>query len=87
MNVGDKQEKGGMMFDKNKFKEVVDRSGYKGTFIAKELGMSYALYLQKSNGYSQWKADEIMSISETLRLRKQERDAIFFCKRSPRNGD
>lgn len=71
------------MFDKNKFKEAVDRSGYKGTFIAKEIGMSYPLYLQKSNGYAQWKADEIMCLSNTLRLRKPERDAIFFAKEDP----
>ena len=71
------------MFDKTKFKEVVDRSGYKGKYIAKEIGMSYNLYLQKSNGLAQWKADEIMNLSDTLRLRKNERDAIFFAKEVP----
>lgn len=68
------------MFDKNKFKEAVARSGLKGTFIAEELGMSYNLFLQKSNGLAKWKVDEVACFSQILRLRKPERDAIFFAK-------
>lgn len=74
------------MFDKTKFKEAVTRSGLKGTFIAEGLGMSYNLFLQKSNGLAQWKVDEVMTFSQMLRLRKPERDAIFFAKEVTKMG-
>ena len=68
------------MFDKVKFKKAVDSSGLKGTFIARQIGMNYNVYLQKSNGKNQWKVDEVMSLSRLLRLRNNERDAIFFAR-------
>lgn len=69
------------MFDKEKFREAVEKSGLKGNYIAKEMDMSYKIYLQRSNGLSKWKADEVMKFSEILRLRKAERDAIFLAKK------
>lgn len=68
------------MFDRKKFDEAVERSGLKGPFIAKNIGISYKLYQQKSLGNSQWKVDEALAFSRLLRLRKSERDAIFFAK-------
>lgn len=66
------------MFDKEKYKKAVDRSGLKGTFIAKEIGMTYPIYAQKCGGYLYWKVDEAMRVSKLLKLRNSERDAIFF---------
>lgn len=68
------------MFDKEKFRDAVNRSGLKGNYIAKEMDMSYKIYLQRSNGLSKWKADEVLRFSEILKLRKADRDAIFFAK-------
>lgn len=66
------------MFDREKYKAAVDRTGLKGTFIAKEIGMAYAVYSQKCCGKKYWKVDEAMKVSKLLRLRNAERDAIFF---------
>lgn len=66
------------MFDKTKYKAAVERSGLKGKFIASEIGMNYNVYAQKSNGINKWKVDEALMVSRVLKLRKAERDAIFF---------
>lgn len=66
------------MFDKEKYKKAVDRLGLKGTFIAKEIGMNYAIYTQKCCGNKYWKVDEALRVSKLLKLRNSERDAIFF---------
>lgn len=66
------------MFDKEKYSKAVERSGLKGTFIAREIGMNYNVYVQKCKGYNYWKVDEAMRVSKVLKLRNHERDAIFF---------
>lgn len=66
------------MFDREKFKDAVERSGLKGKYIAKEIGMNYWTYAQKCKGVNYWKVDEAMKVSKVLRLRAAERDAIFF---------
>ena len=68
------------MFNKEKFKEVVERSGLKGTYIAEGLGISYNLYLQKSNGLTKWKTDEAYDFANLLKLKKSDMYAIFFSK-------
>ena len=66
------------MFDREKYKAAVLRSGLKGKHIAKEIGMNYWTYAQKCKGANYWKVDEVMKVSKVLRLRNAERDAIFF---------
>ena len=48
--------------------------------IAEKSGMSRETLYNKLSGNSDFKASEIMGISETLRLSNAERDEIFFTK-------
>ena len=68
------------MFDKEKYKQIVESKGLKGVYIAKQLGMDYRTYMQRTSGNNQWKVDEVMRVQRILRLRNSERDAIFFGK-------
>jgi DNA-binding XRE family transcriptional regulator len=47
------------MTDSMKLRNIVESSGLKKTFIAKELGLSYQGYLNKESGRRQFNANEI----------------------------
>lgn len=59
-------------------KQKLVASGYKGYFVAKQLGLTYPGFINKVNDISLFRADEIAVLSELLKLDSQERDAIFF---------
>lgn len=58
--------------------EKLNKSGYKMTFVAKELGITYQALLNKLNNKSQFKADEIKPLGILLHLTGAEVDRIFF---------
>lgn len=61
-------------------REAVARSGYKRTYIAQRIGLTYQGYLNKERGESEFKQSEIEGLSELLRLSAAEKEAIFFAK-------
>lgn len=61
-------------------KEAVARSGYKRTYIAQKIGLTYQGYLNKERGESEFKQSEIEELCELLKLSAREKEAIFFAK-------
>lgn len=53
-------------------------SGLKNGYIAEKLGLSVMSLHRKVNGVTEFKASEIVSLSDILRLTKAERDQIFL---------
>lgn len=62
-------------------KEILSDSGYKLTYVANELGITYQGFLNKINNESEFKASEIQTLKELLNLTNKERDKIFFTKK------
>lgn len=66
------------MINSGLLRKKIDESGYKKSFIAKKIELtSYGLSLKVSNK-NEFKASEIMKLSELLSISKEERDLIFF---------
>lgn len=68
------------MIELNMLRAKIQDSGMTLTAIAKKSGINRETLYNKLNGTSDFKASEIMGISETLRLSNSERDRIFFTK-------
>lgn len=60
-------------------REVIQRSGYKLQYIAKQAGLTHQGLLNKINGKSEFRASEIQTLHRLLGLTEAEREAIFFC--------
>ena len=58
--------------------EKLNNSGYKMTFVAKELGITYQALLNKLNNKSHFKVDEAKTLGILLHLTGAEVDRIFF---------
>ena len=58
----------------------IDQSGYKMSFIAQKLKLSYQGLLNKINNKSEFKASEIQVLSDILALSDNDKAAIFFCR-------
>lgn len=62
--------------------DTIEKSGYKRSFIAKQLNLTtYGLSL-KISGENEFKGSEIYKISELLNLTMEQRDLIFFANYS-----
>lgn len=66
------------MIELNLLNKKIKDSGMTMVAIAEKSGMSRETLYNKLSGNSDFKASEIMGISETLRLSNAERDEIFF---------
>lgn len=58
--------------------DQIEKSGYKKSFIAKQIGISAYALAMKINNESEFKANEINVLSRLLNIDVQTRDAIFF---------
>lgn len=56
----------------------IDDSGYKLHFIAMQLGITYQGFLKKINNTTEFKASEIATLKELLKLTNEELQQIFF---------
>ena len=56
----------------------IDESGYKLTYIAKQLGITYPGLLKKINNETEFKAGEIQTLCKLLNLTDDEMKEIFF---------
>ena len=59
-------------------REKIKQSGYRISFIADKMGITYQAFLNKINNESEFKAREIQVLHDILKLSTDERDAIFF---------
>ena len=60
--------------------QYIGESGYKKSFIAKELGITAYVLSMKINGKSEFKASEIDTLSTLLNIGVKDRMRIFFAK-------
>lgn len=66
------------MTNTERLKEKIEKSGYKLTFIASRLGLTYQGFLNKMNGETEFKVSEIKNLCELLNIGISEKEAIFF---------
>lgn len=59
-------------------RKKIDDSGYKLTYIAKQIGITYQGFLKKINNETEFKATEIQLLCELLNIGIQEKEDIFF---------
>lgn len=61
-------------------KDIINKSGLKYGFIAKEIGLSRYGLKKKIENESSFKADEIQKLCNVLHIESyEEREKIFFC--------
>ena len=60
--------------------EYIEKSGYKMSFIAKQLGITAYGFSLKVNNKSEFKASEITILCKLLKISARDRDAIFFAR-------
>lgn len=56
----------------------IDESGRSVSFLARKLGISREAFYKKRDGETEFKASEIVALSELLDLSLKERDEIFL---------
>lgn len=60
--------------------QYIEKSGYKKSFIAEQLGLTaYGLTL-KVNNKSEFKASEMTILCKLLKISARDKEAIFFAK-------
>jgi hypothetical protein len=60
--------------------QYIEKSGYKKSYLAKQLGLtSYGLTL-KINNKSEFKASEMTILCRVLKIGAKDKEAIFFAK-------
>ena len=58
--------------------EYIEKSGYKMSFIAKQLGITAYGFSLKVNNKSEFKASEMTILCNLLKINAKDKDAIFF---------
>lgn len=56
------------MTDIKRLSAIIKESGYKRTFLAKKLGLSYQGFLNKLEGISEFKSSEIRMLCDLLSI-------------------
>lgn len=60
--------------------EYIEKSGYKKNFIINSLGISRYGFALKCNNKAEFKASEIETLCNILKISTKDRMAIFFAK-------
>lgn len=58
--------------------QYIEKSGYKKSFIAAQLGITTYAFMLKVNNKSEFKASEITILCKLLKISARDREAIFF---------
>lgn len=61
-------------------RDEIDKRGLKYKYVASSLGLTYYGLLRKIENCAEFKASEIVKISDILSLDMKTRDRIFFAK-------
>ena len=60
--------------------QYIEKSGYKKSFIAKQLGITAYAFALKINNKSEFKANEIAILCKLLKISARDKEAIFFAR-------
>lgn len=60
--------------------QYIEKSGYKKSFIAQQLGITAYAFTLKINNKSEFKATEITILCKLLKINARDKEAIFFAK-------
>lgn len=60
--------------------DYIKKSGYKKSFIAKQIGLTSYGFMLKVNNQSEFKASEMTSLCKLLKINARDKEAIFFAK-------
>ena len=60
--------------------KYIEDSGYKKSFIAKQIGINAYTLAMKINNDSEFKANEMTILCELLKISAADKEAIFFAK-------
>ena len=66
------------MTDTKRLNDLIDASGLKKSYIAKEMGLSVKGLWRKITNRNEFKSGEIKKLAELLGMTNEVRDAIFF---------
>lgn len=66
------------MLDSEKLADAIARSGLTIVALSSKCGMARETFYTRMSGKSEFKASEIVILTDVLRLSTEERDAIFF---------
>ena len=58
--------------------EYIEKSGYKKSFIADQLGLTAYGFSLKVNNKSEFKASEMSILCDLLKINAKDKEAIFF---------
>lgn len=68
------------MINTELLKQKINISGYRFSWIAKQLKLSSYGLRKKLNNDTEFKVSEVSKICKILTINDKERDTIFFCK-------
>lgn len=60
--------------------EYIDKSGYKKSYIAEQLGLTAYGFTLKVNNKSEFKASEMTILCKLLKIKTKDKEAIFFAQ-------
>lgn len=60
--------------------QYIQKSGYKKSFIAEQLGLTVYGFMLKVNNKSEFKASEMTILCKLLKINAEDKEAIFFAK-------
>lgn len=60
--------------------QYIEKSGYKKSFIAKQLGLTAYGFTLKINNKSEFKGSEMTILCNLLKINARDKEAIFFAK-------
>ncbi len=66
------------MFNKNKLRDELQKHGFTATKAAKAIQISRQTFYNKTDGYSQFRIDEIAALKKLLKLSPERLCEIFF---------
>lgn len=69
------------MINTKLLKQKIDESGYRFSWIAKQLNLSPYGLRKKVDGENEFKVSEVSKICKLLNISDEERENIFFCKK------
>lgn len=70
------------MTDTNALRSAISMSGFKYKALAEILGLTPYSLQMKIDNKTEFKASEIDALANALGMDMQQRDAIFFCRKS-----
>lgn len=68
-----------LTFDKDKFQEYLNSSGYKDSYLAKQIGISKTAFSRRKNGLVEWTYPEMVSLAPILGVRDPKQ--TFFSEK------